>query len=319
VTEKLKSFVSDKPQKVKGKTINALAYSKSRRKEIIKLFGGEIPTSIMVATKNSKISDKHAANSYLESMDKTVKGIKLGRNKTGFPSNSILKLASGLGRSSQGGRRGALSKFPDNVGNILIRLYTNPGDVFVDPFAGHNSRMEMTVREGRNYHGYDISHNFMEINKEIAVKLRKQFECKIELFEQDSRDMKFTSDEYGDFTITSPPYWDIEQYGDEPEQLGKQVTYRKFMKNLFLIMKENYRCLKHGAYCAWFVNDFRKGGVFYSYHNDTITCMKKAGFTIKDIVIIDLGYPFGATFAQKIIETKTIPKRHEYGLIFKKE
>jgi len=303
----LKSFIPDQPQQVKGKTINSLAFSRARRQEIIKLFNGSIPTSIMVATKNSSIVDTHAAGSYIESMDKRVKEMK------------DPKLRSAFERSSQGGRTGALSKFPDNIGQILIRLFTNSGDMIVDPFAGHNSRMEMTIREGRDYHGYDISHNFMVMNREIANQLRQRFDCTIELFEHDSRELIFTEDEYGDFTITSPPYWDIEQYGDEIGQLGKQKTYDEFMESLFKIMQENYRCLKHGAYCAWFVNDFRKNGIFYPYHNDTINFMHDAGFVMRDIVIVDLGYPFGATFAQKIIETRQIPKRHEYGLIFVKE
>ena len=50
---------------------------------------------------------------------------------------------------------------------------------------------------------------------------------KIELHEQDSRDINY--DKVFDLAITSPPYWDIETYGDEPEQLGKQQTFQDFM------------------------------------------------------------------------------------------
>ena len=47
--------------------------------------------------------------------------------------------------------------------------------------------------------------------------------------------------------------------------------------------------------------------------------LEDAGFTLWDIMIVDLGYPIAAAFATQIIERKSLPKRHEYGVIVKKD
>ena len=47
--------------------------------------------------------------------------------------------------------------------------------------------------------------------------------------------------------------------------------------------------MKPGAFCVWCVNDFRKDGKFYSYHENVAHILRTAGFTQHDIAIIDLG------------------------------
>ena len=205
--------------------------------------------------------------------------------------------------------------FPQNIGRAVLLLYSNVGDLVIDPFAGHNSRMALTVKEGRRYQGYDICAEFMTSNREEALKYP---DAEIQLHQQDSRRMIYSASDSGDFTVTSPPYYDIEHYGDEPEQLGKLPSYESFLTDLGAICFENHRVLKKGAYSVWFINDFRKDGVFHAYHMDLTALMLKAGFSLVDTMIVDLGYPIRAAFANQIVEQKILPKRHEYGMVFKK-
>jgi DNA modification methylase len=222
-------------------------------------------------------------------------------------------------QSGQGGRTGALSRFPQNIGKILLLLFSQQGGVVVDPFAGHNSRMELCVANGHDYIGYDVSRRFMTHNEQRADSLRRWFpERTIQLFLADSRMMAETADAVGDFTITSPPYWDIENYGDEPEQLGKAKTYQQFLNDLCRVAEQNHRCLKRGAFCVWCVNDFRKNGRFYVYHRDVLRLLEIAGFVPWDIMIIDLKRAMRASFVRQIIEQQILPKRHEYALVVRK-
>jgi len=168
----------------------------------------------------------------------------------------------------------------------------------------------------------------MTANREISAMLSEEassdmfganhYTAWIQLHEGDSRAMPQIENNTGDFTITSPPYWDIEDYGNEPEQLGKGKTYQQFISGLGQVAVENFRVLKGGSFCVWCVNDFRKGGKFYSYHEDTAACLRSAGFVQHDIAITDLGSPIRAAFAQQVIEEKILPKRHEYCLVFRK-
>ena len=288
----------------KGKTVDSLLNSRNMAEELTRMFKGEIPASIM-KVKRDELGTDPTLGSYMES------GYK----------GAALKTSKAFGISGRGAANGALSIFARNICRTCLLLYSKPGDLVVDPFIGHNSRMETCVREGRNYHGYDVSQRFMLDNIEIASRLREEYpSARIDLNLATSEKMEFTEDGIGDFTITSPPYWDIEDYGDEPEQLGKwSKTYGEFMRKMANVAKQNYRTLKHGAFAAWFINDFRRDGTFYSYHIDTKKILEEAGFKMWDIMIVDLGRAFREAFIAQIVEQKILPKRHEYGLIVRKE
>lgn len=287
-----------------GKSVDSLLNSRSRAEELTKMFRGDIPASVMKVRRDEMTTDP-IYGSYEATNNLVMKGTK---QENAF---SI---------SGKGAAKGALSIFARNVCRTAVLLYSKPGDMVVDPFIGHNSRMETCVREGRHYHGYDVSKRFMKDNYKIANALQKDYpNMKVELNLHTSEKMIHTPDSYGDFTITSPPYWDIEDYGDEPEQLGKwSKTYDSFMSKMAEVAKENYRCLKHGAYAAWYINDFRRDGKFYSYHIDTKDILEAAGFTMWDIMIVDLGRAFRESFVSQIVEQKILPKRHEYGIIVRK-
>src|SRR5215471_9655020 len=298
-----------------AKTLEDLAKSKEARQQIAEQLGGDIPTSIL----------RH--NSTDKAMDLLVEQHGRSYTNTGFAADNPDHPHAHLFKNSgMDVRCGALSRFPQNVGRILLRLYTRRGQTVVDPFAGHNSRMELCWRDGRNYIGCDISHEFMQANfrlrdmllAENAGDMFSAERCAtITLHECDSRAMPVANNA-GDFTITSPPYWDIEYYGDEAGQLGKDNSYDEFLRRLGKVACENFRCLRSGSFCVWCVNDFRKDGKFYSYHMHTAQLLRDAGFKQHDIAIIDLGNSMRAAFATQIVSTKILPKRHEYALVFVK-
>lgn len=286
-----------------AKDKESLEKSKIKRMEIIHKYG-IIPTSILEYDPSDKAIDILANKSYSE--------VSRFKDK----SNELYKNFSISGMDV---RAGALSRFPQNIGKILIKLYTKEMDIIYDPFAGHNSRMELCYKLNRHYTGIDICKEFMTANEIIKNRIKDLIHTSnISLINCSSNKVNLP-DNYADFTITSPPYWDIEYYGDELEQLGNSRTYESFISNLSEHIKENYRILKPDTYCAWFINDFRRKGVFYTYHCDIINLFRKVGFIIHDIIIIDLTkHPIGAVFASQIEERKYLPKRHEYCIIGKK-
>lgn len=87
--------------------------------------------------------------------------------------------------------------------------------------------------------------------------------------------------------FTSPPYWDTEHYGDEPQQLGLGKTYQEFLEGLGQLISEAVRVLKPGRFLALDVNDFTRRGEFYAFHLDTWGLMLKAGLEAWDVGILD--------------------------------
>ena len=70
--------------------------------------------------------------------------------------------------------------------------------------------------------------------------------------------------------------------------------------------------------CIINVNDFRKDGIFYNYHGDTINLLKNAGFKQFDLIIMKYTNAFRKAFPQQIIDSKYMPKIHEYLIVMKK-
>ncbi len=60
-------------------------------------------------------------------------------------------------------RVGHPAPFPEALPKRLIRLYTFPGDIVLDPFAGSGSTCVAAKAMGRRYIGYDIDKKYVEI------------------------------------------------------------------------------------------------------------------------------------------------------------
>ena len=232
--------------------------------------------------------------------------------------NDTLKAFDNSTRNQNVRWKGAISMFPRQILEQLLDFYTIKGDLFFDPFAGHNSRMEASFKKGRHYVGWDCSKEFMDFNVEVATKLTKENPTgpNIDLRLGDSRHID-NSDNCADFIFSSPPYWNLEWYGDEAEQLGK-LTYPEFMKDITEIYAQCFRVLKPGKFCIINVNDFRKGGEYYSYHVDTVNALKSVGFKQFDMIVMQYPNAMRKAFPNQIFEEKLLPKTHEYCIVMLK-
>jgi DNA modification methylase len=125
------------------------------------------------------------------------------------------------------------------------------------------------------------------------------------------------------FVFTSPPYWALEHYDDNPAQLGwkdgKPRPYGDFLDGIERMAKECFRVLKPGRLCAININDFMVDGKFYMYHADLAERFMRAGFLMYDVIIIAWSStPFATIFAERSMKTRRCGKAHEFLLIFKK-
>jgi len=78
----------------------------------------------------------------------------------------------------------------------------------------------------------------------------------------DSRRMSETADESVHLVITSPPYWQLKDYGDE-NQIGFHDTYENYINNLNLVWKECFRVLHKGCRLCINIGDQFARSVYY--------------------------------------------------------
>ncbi len=78
----------------------------------------------------------------------------------------------------------------------------------------------------------------------------------------DSRSMNELTDNSVDLVITSPPYWQLKDYGTE-NQIGYNDSYEEYINHLNLVWKECYRVLDNGSRLCVNISDQFARAVYY--------------------------------------------------------
>jgi DNA modification methylase len=104
------------------------------------------------------------------------------------------------------------------------------------------------------------------------------------LIDGDARDMSFLEDESIHLVVTSPPYWNLKRYNENPDQLGHINDYESFLEEIEKVWKEVLRVLVPGGRLVCVVGDVcvsrRRFGrhLVFPLHADICVLCRKIGF-----------------------------------------
>ncbi len=104
------------------------------------------------------------------------------------------------------------------------------------------------------------------------------------LIQGDARSAPFIRDGSVHLVVTSPPYWTLKRYNENPNQLGHVADYEEFVSELTKVWKEMYRILVPGGRLVCVVGDVclsrREHGrhVVMPLHSDIAVSCRKVGF-----------------------------------------
>ncbi|MDI6840701.1 MAG: DNA methyltransferase [bacterium] len=119
----------------------------------------------------------------------------------------------------------------------LIKRYTEPGDLVLDPMAGSGTTLDVCKEEGRRCIAYDIAPTRPDVVQNDARKIP---------LGNNSVDMVFIDSPYGDNV----------RYNEHPDDIGKiSSETEKFYEELEKVMCECYRVLKYGKVLGWLIGD----------------------------------------------------------------
>lgn len=146
----------------------------------------------------------------------------------------------------------------------------------------------------------------------------------------DSQKMKEIDNESVHLIITSPPYWQIKDYG-VPEQIGYNDTYETYIKKLNNVWKECYRVLHKGSRLCVNIGDQFLRAIHYGRYRvvpireDIINyCTKKLGMDYLGAIIWQKRTTTNTTGGASVMGTYPYPRGgiisidYEFILIFKK-
>lgn len=104
------------------------------------------------------------------------------------------------------------------------------------------------------------------------------------LINGDARDLSLLNDESVHLVLTSPPYWNLKRYQENPDQLGHIEDYELFLSELEKVWKEAFRVLVPGGRLVCVVGDVcvsrRSFGrhLVFPLHADICVLCRKIGF-----------------------------------------
>ena len=168
------------------------------------------------------------------------------------------------------------SVFDPVIVELAVRWYSAPGGYVLDPFAGGSVRGIVTSLLERNYLGIDLRADQVEANRSQASIGSKDFpprwiagdsEKELDTFEAESVDLIFSC----------PPYFDLEVYSDDPDDLSNMDWY-DFRSSYYGIIEKAARALKEDRFAVWVIGEVRdKKGFIRGLIPETIEAFRAAG------------------------------------------
>ena len=104
------------------------------------------------------------------------------------------------------------------------------------------------------------------------------------LINGDARDLSFLDDESVHLVVTSPPYWNLKRYNENPDQLGHVQNYEAFLTELEKVWHHIFRVLVPGGRLVCVVGDVcvsrRNFGrhLVFPLHADICVICRRIGF-----------------------------------------
>lgn len=145
----------------------------------------------------------------------------------------------------------------------------------------------------------------------------------------DSRKMNELNDESVHLIITSPPYWQLKDYGSE-NQLGFNDSYESYINNLNLVWNQSYRVLHKGCRLCINIGDQFARAVYYGRYKvipirtEIIKFCESKGFDYMGAIIWQKVTTSNTTGGATIMGSFPYPRNgilkidYEFILLFKK-
>jgi len=155
------------------------------------------------------------------------------------------------------------------------------------------------------------------------------FKTKQRIINGDSRKMTELKDNSVDLVITSPPYWQLKDYGTE-NQIGYNDSYEEYINNLNLVWKESYRVLNDGCRLCVNIGDQFARAVYYGRYKvipirtEIIKFCEAIGFDYMGAIIWQKKTTSNTTGGASLMGSYPMPRNgilsidYEFILLFKK-
>jgi len=168
---------------------------------------------------------------------------------------------------------------------LAYRWFCPPDAHVLDPFAGGSVRGIVAAKLGYGYTGIDLRPEQIAANEEQRRKICP--EASLKWVVGDAQDVKqLVGDQKFGFVFSCPPYFDLEQYSDDPKDLSN-MSWEIFVAAYQNAITQAVSVLKDDRFACFVVGDMRdKQGFYRNFPAITIKAFYLAGAKLYNEAIL---------------------------------
>jgi len=209
-----------------------------------------------------------------------------------------------------------VSIFDPLLCELMYKWFVPKGGSILDPFAGGSVRGIVSNYLDYRYTGIELREEQVDANFQQGIDI-----CSLnnpEWICGDSDKMLNFMDKKFDFIFSCPPYYDLEVYCDDEDDLSN-MSYKDFNYKYESIIDKSSHLLKNNRFACFVVGNCRnKDGYMMDLVGTTIKAFEKAGLKFYNDIVLKNVVGSGSMRAMGNMKYKKVVKMHQNVLVFVK-
>lgn len=239
-------------------------------------------------------------------------------------SANLLKALNDLSEKAQSGRRVAEdeSVFDPFLCEIMYTWFGKKGANVLDPFAGGSVRGIVAAVCGLEYVGFDVREEQVMANVD-QIPVLEGFEGSTTptwvLCDSSKMNTVLADDYKADLVFTCPPYFDLEVYSDQDDDLSN-MSVEDFSETYKQIIKNCCERLNDNRFAVFVVGESRdKAGNYNNIIGLTIDSFRECGLHFyNEIALVNQVGSKALTSSECMSKSRKVGKCHQNVLVFLK-
>lgn len=216
------------------------------------------------------------------------------------------------------------SVFDPVLCELLYAWFSRRGDTVIDPWAGGSVRGIIAAATGREYRGHELSGKQCATNREQWEAYTPFDANKADMFppiwiEGDSRKtLREATSVSADFIVGCPPYYDLENYSDDPSDLSNLPT-DEFDAAMRDTLHAADALLSDNRFAAFVVGAVRdRAGVLRDMKKCMIEAAPDTWTLANDAVLLTAVGTAAVRAPRQFLATRALSRTHQDILVFVK-
>lgn len=208
---------------------------------------------------------------------------------------------------------------------LSYRWYSAPGARVLDPFAGGSVRGIVAAYCDRSYVGVDLRPEQVAANEAqwqtISAATPPPGTASPEWRVGDSRQLPdIVPDAPFDLLFSCPPYYDLEVYSDDPDDLSRAASYDEFLAAYEQIVAASAERLRDDRFAVLVVSEIRDPkGLYRGFIPDTIRACAKAGLALyNEAALVNMVGSLPLRVRRQFSAARKLGRTHQAVLTFVK-